>query len=63
MRSHLERLGISVELNTELRSFEQFPDHVIATIVKHEDEKDVVETVQYQYLVGTDGGRSAYFRV
>lgn len=56
LRSHLERYGVHVERATELRSFEQHPDHVIAHIVKT-DNGEVEETVRARWLVGADGAR------
>ncbi|KAJ7068962.1 FAD binding domain-containing protein [Mycena belliarum] len=59
LRDHLQALSCSVELNTELRSFEQFPDHVVAEIVKTDvDGTQHVESTTFDWLVGTDGARS-----
>lgn len=57
LRSHLERYGIHVELATELKSFEQHSDHIIATVLKTNGNEAIEETVQANYLVGADGAR------
>ncbi|KAH7925947.1 hypothetical protein BV22DRAFT_398881 [Leucogyrophana mollusca] len=57
LRSHLEKLSCFVELETELRSFEQFPDHVTAHIVKKQGDKKVLETFEASWLIGTDGAK------
>ncbi|TFK73745.1 hypothetical protein BDN72DRAFT_151690 [Pluteus cervinus] len=57
-RSHIENLGCNVELSTELTSYSQTEDGVVAHIVKHVDGKKVEETIKYDYLVGADGGHS-----
>ncbi|KAJ4474865.1 FAD binding domain-containing protein [Lentinula aciculospora] len=61
LRSRLEKdYGVTVELSTELRSFEEHGDHVIAHIVKHapSTEEPKEETIKVEFLVGADGGRS-----
>lgn len=59
MRNHVERLGCPIEFSTELRSFEQVDDGVIAHIFKvNGSGVEVGEVVKYQYLVGADGARS-----
>ncbi|KAJ6569265.1 FAD binding domain-containing protein [Mycena capillaripes] len=59
LRNHLRMLGCSVELGSELRSFEQFPDHVVAHIVTIDSEgKQKEESTRYDWLVGTDGAHS-----
>ncbi|OCH84203.1 monooxygenase [Obba rivulosa] len=57
LRDHLSKYNGRVELNTELLSFEQYPDRVSARIAKHADGVDTEETVDCHYLVGTDGGK------
>ena len=57
MRSHLEKYGCAVELNTELESFEQTNDRVLAKLVKKVDGKEVPETFEASYLIGADGGK------
>ncbi|KAF7318447.1 BHLH domain-containing protein [Mycena chlorophos] len=60
LRDHLAQFGVSVELGTELRSFENTtPDSVIATMVKHQDDgSEQVETTSFEWVVGADGARS-----
>ncbi|KDQ57091.1 hypothetical protein JAAARDRAFT_35693 [Jaapia argillacea MUCL 33604] len=58
LRSHLAKYSCHVELGTELRTFEQFSDHVEALIVKiNANGEEVRETFITEWLVGTDGGR------
>ncbi|KAJ7289168.1 FAD binding domain-containing protein [Mycena rebaudengoi] len=59
LRAHLEKLLVSVELGSELRSFEQFPDHIVAHIVKTDsDGKQSEESTKFGWLIGTDGAHS-----
>ncbi|KAJ3983131.1 FAD binding domain-containing protein [Lentinula detonsa] len=61
LRTRLEKdYGVTVELHTELRSFEEHDDHVVAHIVKRtpDTDKDKEETLKIDFLVGADGGRS-----
>ncbi|CCM03923.1 uncharacterized protein FIBRA_06075 [Fibroporia radiculosa] len=57
LRSHLEKYGHDVELETELQSLEQHPDHVTAHLVKKIGTEEITETITCHWLVGTDGGR------
>ncbi|KAH9907123.1 FAD binding domain-containing protein [Fomitopsis serialis] len=57
LRSHIERLGGTVEYGTELRSFEQHSDRVVALLATKEGELDKTETVVCHWLVGSDGAR------
>ncbi|KZT67147.1 monooxygenase [Daedalea quercina L-15889] len=57
LRSHIERLGGTVEYGTELRFFEQHPDHVEAELFTNVGETEKTETVACHYLVGSDGAR------
>ncbi|KAH7913166.1 FAD binding domain-containing protein [Hygrophoropsis aurantiaca] len=57
LRSHLAKLSCYVELGTELRSFEQFPDHVTAHIAKKQGDEEVLETFDASWLIGTDGAK------
>ncbi|KAJ7580174.1 FAD binding domain-containing protein [Mycena floridula] len=57
-RSRLEALGVSIELSTELVSFEEKPDRVFAHLVSIRDGKEVPETAEFHWLVGADGARS-----
>ncbi|KAJ7913864.1 FAD binding domain-containing protein [Mycena leptocephala] len=59
LREYLSELGGTVELSTALRSFEQFPDHVVAQIVKTgADGTERTEVAKFDWLVGTDGVHS-----
>ncbi|KAJ6511513.1 FAD binding domain-containing protein [Mycena vitilis] len=59
LRAHLQKLGCSVELGSELRSFEQFPDHVVAHMSKTDGNgTQAEEDTRFDWLVGTDGARS-----
>ncbi|KAJ3842176.1 FAD binding domain-containing protein [Lentinula raphanica] len=61
LRTRLDRdYGLTVELSTELRSFEEHDDHVIAHIIKRIPNTDQAteETLRVDFLVGADGGRS-----
>ncbi|PPQ68063.1 hypothetical protein CVT26_007347 [Gymnopilus dilepis] len=56
--SHLEKLGVPVEFNTELKSFEQSDDAVTGEIVHRQDGQEVVEKFKAPWLIGTDGAHS-----
>ncbi|EGN99583.1 hypothetical protein SERLA73DRAFT_72393 [Serpula lacrymans var. lacrymans S7.3] len=58
LRAHLEKLSCFVETGTELRSFEQFPDHVVAHVVKKRDGEEIQETIKATWLIGADGAKS-----
>ncbi|KAJ7248154.1 monooxygenase [Mycena haematopus] len=59
LRAYLQDLSCSVELGSQLLSFEQFPDGVVARIVKtNSDGKQLEESTRFDWLVGTDGARS-----
>ncbi|KAJ7062661.1 FAD binding domain-containing protein [Mycena amicta] len=59
LREHLTPLGAEVELGTELRDFEQFPDHVVAHIVKTDAQGvETEEHTVFDWLVGADGAHS-----
>ncbi|KAJ7701801.1 FAD binding domain-containing protein [Mycena rosella] len=59
LRDQLQKLSCSVELGSELRSFEQFSDRVVAKIVKtNADGKQVEEITNFDWLAGVDGARS-----
>ncbi|KAJ7185366.1 FAD binding domain-containing protein [Mycena filopes] len=60
LRGYLTALGGTIELGTTLRTFEQFPDRVIAQIVKPGVDGAAleVETRRFDWLVGTDGVHS-----
>lgn len=57
MRSHLEKYGCSVELGTELLSFEDDGERVFAKLVKRKDGKEISETFEASYLIGADGAK------
>ncbi|KAJ6481863.1 FAD binding domain-containing protein [Mycena sanguinolenta] len=59
LRAYLQDFSCSVELGSQLLSFEQFPDSVIARIVKTDsDGNQIEESTRFDWLVGTDGARS-----
>ena len=58
LRDHLAKYNITVERSTELVGLEQDEQGVIAQLVKHEEGKELEETVRVGYLVGADGARS-----
>ncbi|KAF8178163.1 FAD binding domain-containing protein [Mycena galopus ATCC 62051] len=59
LRAYLKDFSCSVELSTQLASFEQFPDSVVANIVKTDsDGKQLEERTRFDWLVGTDGAHS-----
>ncbi|EGN97139.1 hypothetical protein SERLA73DRAFT_183757 [Serpula lacrymans var. lacrymans S7.3] len=58
LRGHLEKLSCFVETGTELRSIEQFPDHVIAHVVKKQNGEEVTEIIKAKWLIGADGAKS-----
>jgi 2-polyprenyl-6-methoxyphenol hydroxylase-like FAD-dependent oxidoreductase len=53
---HLEALGIPVERKTELLSFSDSGDHIIASI---RDQHGEITTCEAKFLAGCDGARSA----
>ncbi|KAH7907326.1 hypothetical protein BJ138DRAFT_1137595 [Hygrophoropsis aurantiaca] len=57
LRSHLEKQGCFVELSSELRSFEQSDDRVVAHIIKKQGDEEIAETIEASFLVGTDGAK------
>ncbi|KAJ6597584.1 monooxygenase [Mycena vulgaris] len=59
LRDHLQKLSCAVELGSELRSFEQFPDHIVANIVKTDTNGgQLEESTKFDWLAGMDGARS-----
>ncbi|KAJ3761769.1 FAD binding domain-containing protein [Lentinula raphanica] len=59
LREHIfKEYDVRVELDTELQSFEQHPDHVDAHIIKTVDSKPLQETTTVDWLIGADGARS-----
>ncbi|EED85349.1 hypothetical monooxygenase [Postia placenta Mad-698-R] len=57
LREHLATYGCHVERGTELSSFEQNTEHVVAHLVKRDGDEEIAETVVCRWLVGTDGAR------
>lgn len=61
IRNHIEKhYGVSIELGTELVTFEQDDECVDAHLRKRvgEQKNTTEEIIQVKYLAGTDGGRS-----
>lgn len=56
-RSHLEKYGCFVELGTELQSFEDDGERILAKLVKKKDGEEISETFEASYLIGVDGAR------
>lgn len=57
-RSHIEKYGVSVELNTELVSLDQDVDGVTAHVVRRDDDgKEVKESIRTPFLIGADGAK------
>ncbi|KIJ19100.1 hypothetical protein PAXINDRAFT_166970 [Paxillus involutus ATCC 200175] len=57
LRTHLEKYGCFVELGTELQSFEQDGDRVLAKLIKRTNGQGVSEVLEASYLIGTDGAK------
>ena len=57
LRSHLEKDGCFVELGTELQSFEDDGERVLAKLVKRKDGEEISETFEASYLIGADGAK------
>jgi len=57
-------MGTVVEFGSELRTFTQSEDSVVAEIVKHTEGSDavVVEKTEFSFLVGSDGAHSVVRR-
>jgi len=64
LRKHLERMGTTVEFGSELRTFTQSENSVVAEIVKRSEGSDavVVEKTEFSFLVGSDGAHSVVRR-
>ena len=63
LRKHIERLGGTVEYGTELRSFEQHPDHVDAVLMKKIGDTEETEHVAAHWLVGSDGAKGMLMNI
>lgn len=59
LREHLAQYGCEVELGTELHSFEQDANHVVAHLVKRVGDEEIHESVECRWLAGADGARGA----
>ncbi len=57
LRAALNQFSCSVELDTELVSFDEGPDGVTAHILKRRDGQETTEIVRYEFIVGADGAR------
>lgn len=57
LSARLERLGTKVEFGTELLGFRQDNDGVTAELVTRQDDKEVHESVDCDFLVGADGAK------
>ncbi|KAG2052432.1 hypothetical protein BDR06DRAFT_957725 [Suillus hirtellus] len=53
LRRHLEKFSCSVEMGTELRSFEQSDEGVMAVLAKN----GILETFNTKWVIGADGAR------
>ncbi|KAG2362732.1 FAD binding domain-containing protein [Suillus spraguei] len=53
LRRHLEKFSCSVEMGTELRSFEQSGEGVTATLTKN----GITETFDTKWIIGADGAK------
>ncbi|KAG2118485.1 FAD binding domain-containing protein [Suillus clintonianus] len=53
LRGHLEKFSCSVEMGTELCSFAQFDEGVIAVVVKN----GISETFDTKWIIGADGAK------
>ncbi|KAJ3902583.1 FAD binding domain-containing protein [Lentinula edodes] len=63
LHRHLKKYGCEVEFHTELRSFEQSDDDVLANIMKKSpDGAEIPEEIKIPYLVGADGAHSTIRR-
>ncbi|KAG1844656.1 FAD binding domain-containing protein [Suillus subalutaceus] len=54
LRRHLEKFSCSVEMDTELRSFEQSDEGVTAVLAKN----GTLETFDTKWMIGADGAKS-----
>jgi len=57
LREHLAQYGCEVELGTELRSFEQDANRVVAHLVKRAGDEEIHESIECHWLAGADGAR------
>lgn len=60
LRSHLKNdYGCTVELGTQLKSFEESPNYVTAVLVKVKDGEEISEAATFSWLIGADGAHSS----
>ncbi|KIJ07121.1 hypothetical protein PAXINDRAFT_19676 [Paxillus involutus ATCC 200175] len=57
LRSHLEKLSCFVEFGTELESFKQDDEHVLAHILRRDHDEEHPETVDCHWIIGADGAK------
>ena len=60
VRAHLARLGVEVELGTELVDFEQDESSVRAHVLHHTPQGEHEETISSTWIVSAEGGRSTW---
>lgn len=60
LRSHLEKYSIHVEFGTELVSFTQDDEGVVAEILRTRDGHGTRETPKVNWLVGADGAKGIF---
>ncbi|KAK0202493.1 FAD binding domain-containing protein [Desarmillaria ectypa] len=58
LREHLARYGVTVQLATELVSFEQSPDRVVSRVIKTHNGQQFEEFIESQWLIGAEGAHS-----
>lgn len=59
LRSHLGKYGCSVELGTQLESFKDDGERVLAKLIKTKDGEEISEISEASYLIGADGAKGA----
>ncbi|KIJ07231.1 hypothetical protein PAXINDRAFT_19571 [Paxillus involutus ATCC 200175] len=57
LRSHLEKLSCFVEFGTELESFKQDDERVLAHILRRDHDEEYPETVDCHWIIGADGAK------
>jgi 2-polyprenyl-6-methoxyphenol hydroxylase-like FAD-dependent oxidoreductase len=60
LSEHFNKYGGKVEYNTELKTLEQYDDHVVAHLVNTRNGTEIKEDVRVSYLVGADGGHGEF---
>lgn len=63
MRTHLQNLGVTVELQKGLVALEQNDKTITATLAafKHGQPTDLQENVVCKYLIGADGAKGRFY--